>query len=80
MATIAKIRCLSCEGKFDFYFNVRKTDAIQCPYCYTYMEERSAMKVLDVMGAFSDMNRDLRKYADQRKEPLFQFNLHERGN
>jgi len=44
------------------------------------MEEQSAMQVLDVIGAFSDMNRDLRKYADQRKEPLFQFNLHERGN
>jgi len=75
MATIAKINCLSCNKKFDLYFEIREANKIQCPYCYTRMEEQSAEKTLEAIGLYSDTNRDLRKYVSERGEPLFQFDL-----
>ena len=79
MATVAKIKCGSCKRVFDYYFNLRTDDIIICPYCYKPMESQSAQDVLQAMGAFSDINMEMRRYSADRGDPLFQIDLLEIG-
>ena len=75
MATIAKIKCGSCRRKFDYYFQLQKERTIMCPYCYAEMSRDSAHNLFDTLGRFSENNSNLQKYAADRNEPLFQFDL-----
>ena len=81
MATIAKIKCFSCNRKFDYYFNLRKPgDEIMCPFCYAQMDESAKRSVIEAIAQHSDSNMDFRKHAQDRNEPLFQFDLLEIGD
>lgn len=75
MATIAKIKCGSCKKKFEYYFQLQKERKITCPYCYAEMNRDSAHNLIDTLARFSENNSDLKKYAADRDEPLFQFDL-----
>ena len=80
MVTIAKIKCFECKGKFDFYFNTRMGTTIQCPYCFTYMDEHSTTCALNAMAELSDFNREMRKNRDPNAiYPCFQMDLIELG-
>lgn len=75
MATVAKIKCFSCSGTHDFYFEIRKAHRIQCPYCFTYMDEQTSDRALILMGYFADMSADLKKWAQGAGEPYFKLHL-----
>lgn len=81
MATVAKIKCGSCNREFDYYFNLRKSgDDFACPYCMAVMERQTAHTLRNIMGSFSDLNMEMRRYAVDRNDTPFQFNLLEVGN
>ena len=76
MATIARIKCGSCGQRFDYYFDLRKPgDDYVCPYCLAVMDRETAHVFRGVMGRFADLNAEMRRYADDRGETPYQFDL-----
>jgi len=76
MSTIARIKCYNCTNVFDFYFNLRESEQdIICPHCLTKMDHQSTKFLLSVMGEYSDVNCDFRRWAAEGRDKLFQFDL-----
>ena len=81
MASIARIKCFSCNLKFEFYFNLRETgEDMVCQHCFKAIPKEIAALIHGTMASFSRDNADLRDYsAYESGNPLFQFDLLETG-
>ncbi|WP_260156637.1 hypothetical protein [Levilactobacillus brevis] len=75
LLTTPKLKCFNCGNSFPVNFQkALRAQEIQCPYCFTKVEESSLDKVFSAMGEIQDVNADLVKYhTDGRDEPLFQL-------
>lgn len=76
MVTYAEVKCFNCENKFPVYWhNWSKNLPICCPYCVAEFSERSTEMLRIALGTASELNKELRKRADEYEDDLFQVDF-----
>ncbi|WP_103108433.1 hypothetical protein [Brevibacillus reuszeri] len=77
MHTKAVIRCGSCGYEYSSFGSspLRDGKSLDCPSCLREMEHQMKSKLIAIMGELDDLNRDFRKYAIEREEPVFQVSI-----
>lgn len=69
-----KIRCGNCKNSFNIYNSEANSlnRGVHCPHCLKKMDEKQKEMLFDAFLVFSEVNKDFRKYHDDRGETLFQ--------
>lgn len=72
-----KIHCFHCGGKFELYSrNMNHDDKPpRCPHCLKMMDKTQWKRLVDTYYTFAEVNKNFRKYHDDRGEALFQVEL-----
>ena len=72
-----KIHCFHCGGKFELYSrNMNHDDKPpRCPHCLKMMDKTQWKRLVDAYYTFAEVNKNFRKYHDERGEALFQVEL-----
>lgn len=72
-----KIKCHRCGNTFDIYNSTinKQESAPHCPHCLVSMDRRQWERLIDAYLVFSEVNKNFRKYHEDRGEPLFQVQL-----
>lgn len=73
-----KIECHRCENSFDIYNSIinKQESPPHCPHCLVNMDQRQWERLIDAYLAFSEVNKNFRKYHEDRGEPLFQAQIY----
>lgn len=69
-----KIHCFHCGGKFELYSRKMNHDdkPPRCPHCLKMMDKTQWKRLVDAYYTFAEVNKNFRKYHDDRGEALFQ--------
>lgn len=75
-----KVKCFNCGNKFELYsrsmnFNDKPP---MCPHCLAKMNKTMWKRLIDGYYIFAEVNKNFRKYHDDRGEKLFQAELRNR--
>ena len=72
-----KIHCFHCGGKFELYSrNMNHDDKPpRCPHCLKMTDKTQWKRLVDAYYTFAEVNKNFRKYHDDRGEALFQVEL-----
>lgn len=72
-----KVHCFHCGGNFELYAHTMNHEnrPPMCPHCLVRMSERQWERLIDGYFTFAEVNKNFRKYHDDRGEPLFQAEL-----
>mgnify|MGYP007003805649 FL=1 len=72
-----KIHCFHCGGKFELYSrNMNHDDKPpRYPHCLKMMDKTQWKRLVDAYYTFAEVNKNFRKYHDDRGEALFQVEL-----
>jgi len=72
-----KVYCFHCGGKFELYSRNMNYDdkPPMCPHCLSRMDKTQWERLIDAYYTFCEVNKDFRKYHEDRGEPLFQVEL-----
>lgn len=72
-----KVHCFHCKGKFELYS--RDMDYEEkppmCPHCLARMDKTQWERLINAYYTFCEVNKDFRKYHQDRGESLFQVEL-----
>ncbi len=72
-----RVRCFHCGGRFELYSRDMNHDGKppMCPHCLSRMDGKQWGRLIDAYFTISEVNKDFRKYHEERDEPLFQVEL-----
>lgn len=72
-----KIKCHRCGNTFDIYNSTinKQEKTPHCPHCLVSMDQRQWERLVDAYLVFSEVNKNFRKYYEDRGEPLFQAQI-----
>lgn len=72
-----KVKCHRCGNSFHLYNRDMNHDdkPPMCPHCLSRMDGKQWGRLIDAYFTISEVNKDFRKYHEERGEPLFQVEL-----
>ena len=72
-----RVRCFHCGGGVELYSRDMNHDGKppMCPHCLSRMDGKQWGRLIDAYFTISEVNKDFRKYHEERGEPLFQVEL-----
>lgn len=72
-----KVHCFHCGGKFELYNRNMNYDdkPPRCPHCLKKMDKTQWERLIDAYYTLAEVNKNFRKYHEDRGEPLFQVEL-----
>lgn len=73
MSAKLTVECKKCGYKFNLYSNNVNCERLQCPKCFTFMDESMVKRVYNILLDVKGLAIAFRKYASERNEP--EFNL-----
>lgn len=73
-----KIRCFRCGGQFELYNHTMNNEEKPpiCPHCLARMSKAQWDRLVDAFFTFAEVNKNFRKYHEDRGKPLFQAEIH----
>ena len=72
-----KVHCFHCGGDFELYAHTmdHENKPPMCPHCLKRMNGTQWERLIDAYYTFAEVNKNFRKYHDDRGEALFQVEL-----
>lgn len=72
-----KVKCHRCGNGFHLYNRdmSHEEKPPHCPHCLVQMDKTQWERLIDAYYTMSEVNKDFRKYHQDRGEPLFQVEL-----
>ena len=72
-----KVKCHWCGNSFHLYNRDMSYEERppMCPHCLTRMDKTQWERLIDAYFTFAEVNKNFRKYHEDRGEPLFQVEL-----
>lgn len=72
-----KVHCFHCGGDFELYAHTmdHENKPPMCPHCLKRMNGTQWERLIDAYYTFAEVNKNFRKYHDNRGEALFQVEL-----
>ncbi|MDE7202750.1 MAG: hypothetical protein K2O91_12820 [Lachnospiraceae bacterium] len=72
-----EVKCHRCENSFHLYNRDMSygEKPPMCPHCLIRMDKTQWERLIDAYFTFAEVNKNFRKYHEDRGEPLFQVEL-----